>query len=357
MLQPLSSQVGEAKARSFFWIDLPRPEVIVPSKISLGGRAPPKAFKRPTKEQRTIREMVLESSTDIFQEAFWLELCKIEGKMTFVERLVTAFEEMIGLEHIMASFLFQFANEAYDEAFGRLDEKSREEFRVDDEKVRNEILARHLTEEVLRDAKKKSDAVVIKYYKPSRYQSIIGLDDLIMERLQVAQDKLNQLLQSCSPRQLIELMVFSSAYADVFADLDYGWGLEGTLTNAIILLDHDYRYLGHVYVGRLKEKCSMMGIRISIEELIKRNCQNLGKKGVAVRLVEAVNQWCRKKKAKILKVIQPGWAMPGILRSLGFSEKYKHSLYADSGEPILFASNIDRRTLPKCKEEEGEEEE
>ena len=103
---------------------------------------------------------------------------------------------------------------------------------------------------------------------------------------------------------------------------------------AIVILDPDYRYAGHIYVWTEEEKPNIlhaMGIRRSLYHLLTRSHP-----GVAPKLIAGVLTFARRYRFRQVKVVHPYPVMRSILSKIGFTVAGKDYLCSppDEGVPL-----------------------
>jgi hypothetical protein len=98
------------------------------------------------------------------------------------------------------------------------------------------------------------------------------------------------------------------------------------LTNnyfCVMLLDGD-AYIGHVYVWASDDTLKMQGIRSSINNLLTKQVR-----GVSTYLVDQVKAYAKDNGFKYVRVIEPIYRMPGILKDMGFKKIVPYDVYED----------------------------
>lgn len=132
--------------------------------------------------------------------------------------------------------------------------------------------------------------------------------------------------------------------------------------SAVIILNDQNYYAGHVYSWENEKdpnECAMMGIRSSVENILKR-CAKQELSRLAFRLLEAVRQLCMKKCADykdpdqcFISVKAPEGPMPFFLKQAGFRPyNYLTQAYEDIEVPkisTMYKYNFQQSHLTKKK--------
>lgn len=187
----------------------------------------------------------------------------------------------------------------------------------------------------------KTEEDVENYYK-TFYSSI----DAFEERMKLAVTQFRKIITYCADsleRAMNHLVSIIGALDNVY-DIDNRSRSMPNMGYAIVLLDQDYKYKGHVFANQpVGGECGMIGIRASLESIFSRLCQV--ERGQFVRpMLDAVGQWCRLHGGDSISPHEPLEVMAMILEKMGFSEiddSYKHSLYnANTGQVFSFSDSV-----------------